>query len=447
MESSDIGVEQTSSSPAGSSLSLAGTGTTYSDFSWESTDSNSKGSLNANQSFGQSDNTDAPAVVEFSTDKIAVFENEGEVQVEVNITNYNAETSTTVDVTYAGGTAGEEDFEAFNTTTLTFPAGSDAAQSFLISISDDDEYERNETILMALENVKEAEIGNTDTLRLVIRNNDGPQLGYLDYWINEFHYQNAGPDSSEFVEIARELGVVAKSNAIQEDEVVLTLYNGTGGRSYASFSGDDIAESENSPSGYQLFSVNTEGIQNGDPDGLSLSVDGEIVQFISYGETFTAIDGPAQDYESIDVGVTEPESTSANTSIGLTGTGESYHDFTWAVSDSSTKGFENAGQLFLDPVVSNEESPAVADRFQLHQNYPNPFNPTTNISYDLKNAGAISLVIYNVIGRKVATLVDENKTAGLHSVTFDASGLSSGIYFYQLIAGGQTFTQKMLLSK
>ena len=85
--------------------------------------------------------------------------------------------------------------------------------------------------------------------------------------------------------------------------------------------------------------------------------------------------------------------------------------------------------------------------YALEQNYPNPFNPTTTIRYSLKETGKVSLRVYDVIGREVKVLVDGVQGAGEYSVVMDATGLSSGVYVYQLRAGGYVFTRKMVLAK
>jgi len=85
--------------------------------------------------------------------------------------------------------------------------------------------------------------------------------------------------------------------------------------------------------------------------------------------------------------------------------------------------------------------------YTLHQNYPNPFNPTTNIVYELPKSSFVTLKVYNVIGQEVSTLVNTMQEAGSHSVTFDASRLASGVYFYRLSTAGFTQTYKMILQK
>jgi hypothetical protein len=95
--------------------------------------------------------------------------------------------------------------------------------------------------------------------------------------------------------------------------------------------------------------------------------------------------------------------------------------------------------------TSVEESTPQA--FRLLQNYPNPFNPTTVVSYQLPAAAMVHLVVFDLLGREVATLVNETQPAGAHSVTFDARGLSSGSYICRLTAGGASLTQTMLLMR
>ena len=89
----------------------------------------------------------------------------------------------------------------------------------------------------------------------------------------------------------------------------------------------------------------------------------------------------------------------------------------------------------------------IPNEFNLEQNYPNPFNPTTNIGFRISEGGFVTLKIYDVLGNEVATLVNENKPAGSYEVEFNGSNLPSGVYFYQLKAGNNIETKKLMLLK
>jgi hypothetical protein len=99
------------------------------------------------------------------------------------------------------------------------------------------------------------------------------------------------------------------------------------------------------------------------------------------------------------------------------------------------------------PVGITNNGGNVPNEYSLGQNYPNPFNPTTNIKFSVPNNGLVKIVIFDILGRQVGTLLNEVKTAGNYTVDFDASNLSSGAYFYRLEAGNFTETKKMLLVK
>ena len=85
--------------------------------------------------------------------------------------------------------------------------------------------------------------------------------------------------------------------------------------------------------------------------------------------------------------------------------------------------------------------------YSLSQNYPNPFNPSTTIAYSIPKDGLVTLKVYDVLGKEVVTLINELQTAGKKNITFDASKLSSGVYYYQLISGEFTSTKKLILMK
>ncbi|MCL5268198.1 MAG: discoidin domain-containing protein [Bacteroidetes bacterium] len=89
----------------------------------------------------------------------------------------------------------------------------------------------------------------------------------------------------------------------------------------------------------------------------------------------------------------------------------------------------------------------VPTAFALSQNYPNPFNPTTTISYQLPSNAFVTLKVYDILGREVATLVDAEQTAGSHEVSFNGGTVASGVYIYRITAGNHTATRKMVLLK
>ena len=83
--------------------------------------------------------------------------------------------------------------------------------------------------------------------------------------------------------------------------------------------------------------------------------------------------------------------------------------------------------------------------FQLFQNYPNPFNPSTRIQYAIGSKQFVSIKVYDILGSEIATLVNEELLTGEYEIEFDATGLTSGIYFYQIKTGNFINTKKMIL--
>jgi len=94
-----------------------------------------------------------------------------------------------------------------------------------------------------------------------------------------------------------------------------------------------------------------------------------------------------------------------------------------------------------------DEQDGVPQVFELHQNYPNPFNPSTAIEFTIPRAGVVSLKIYDVLGEEVSTLLEGRLDAGPSRAIWDASGLSSGVYFYRLTAAGRVLTRRMILCR
>jgi hypothetical protein len=131
-------------------------------------------------------------------------------------------------------------------------------------------------------------------------------------------------------------------------------------------------------------------------------------------------------------------------------------DFSYSATLTGTDGLP-MGDLFhwypaeyqqwLVTGVEESITDQLPSEYALSQNYPNPFNPTTNIQFSIPKSGNVQLNVFNVLGQKVAQLVDQELKAGTHKVDFDASQLTSGIYFYTLESGSFSQTNKMMLLK
>ena len=154
-------------------------------------------------------------------------------------------------------------------------------------------------------------------------------------WINEIHYDNAGRDVGEFIELAGPAGTDLKDWS-------LVLYNGNNGSSYGIIDLDGRIPDVDG-SGYGFLSI-AAGLQNGH-DALALvAASNGVHQFIGYEGTFTAMDGPAAGLASEDIGVFETSDTPIGHALALVGSGSTYHDFEWAGPVQATPGTLNGGQ-------------------------------------------------------------------------------------------------------
>ncbi len=147
----------------------------------------------------------------------------------------------------------------------------------------------------------------------------------------------------------------------------------------------------------------------------------------------------ASDFEGLPIGVKyTPETHTAYVLIS--------NPWEWEPQQAQDFFAEILGDFQTD-VTSDDEEQTLPKTFALAQNYPNPFNPTTKISYSVPSRAQVTLRVYNILGQKVETLVDEVKEAGAHVVTWDASEFASGMYFYKLSAGATKLSKKMVLLK
>ena len=119
--------------------------------------------------------------------------------------------------------------------------------------------------------------------------------------------------------------------------------------------------------------------------------------------------------------------------------------------EKETKQFEDliliSGMKQIENRKSGTDDTKIPSNFELAQNYPNPFNPVTSIKYSLPNDGLVTITVYDITGKEIKKLVNEVKKAGYYSISFNASNLSSGIYFYKLNTSDFAQTKKMVLIK
>ena len=160
-------------------------------------------------------------------------------------------------------------------------------------------------------------------------------------FINEFHYDNSGADTNEFIEIGGTAGTDLTGWSI-------VLYNGSNGTVYNTENLSGTISDQGNGFGTVAVDYPTNGIQNGSPDGIALvDNNNNVVQFLSYEGSFTAVGGPADGMTSTDIGVSQPGATPVDSSLQLQGEGSEDSDFSWvAVNGSNTKGDINASQTF-----------------------------------------------------------------------------------------------------
>jgi hypothetical protein len=130
-----------------------------------------------------------------------------------------------------------------------------------------------------------------------------------------------------------------------------------------------------------------------------------------------------------------------------------FNDSTYYVAitafDISGNESDYSNEMTTIPVWAPWDDPEILlpTEYSLDQNYPNPFNPYTTIQFGLPKAGHVKLALYNILGQRVARLIDGYRQAGYHEVTWDASMLASGIYLYRIEAGDFITVRKMVFVK
>jgi hypothetical protein len=166
-------------------------------------------------------------------------------------------------------------------------------------------------------------------------------------WINEFHYDNAGTDANEMIEVA-----IESPGSYSLSLFSVILYTGNNGTIYGTANTLDLFTVGVTSGDFTLyyFMYPVDGIQNGAPDGIALAYNSILIpgQFLSYEGAFTGVGGAAGGVMSVNVGVSENSGTPATHSLQLSGTGSRYSSFTWQAPATATAGALNTGQTFID---------------------------------------------------------------------------------------------------
>ena len=316
MTSIDIGVAENGTEAIGLSLQLKGTGTKYSDFTWQAMTASTYGAINNGQSF--------------TTIKIPLT-------APANAVSSNT-TATTTTLSWDTVTAAVS-YEIYNGMTLI--AATTNTTFTLTALTANTDYNFTVVALDADDNTSAA----SNTVAVKTLNNSVPVTAGAVF-INEIHYDNAGADIDEGVEIAGIAGIDVTGWKI-------IPYNGGDGKTYnpvGTLSGI-IPDQLN---GYGTLFVAIPGLQNGSPDGVALvDANNKVIQFLSYEGRFSAVNGPAIGMTSIDIGIAEASTATVGNSLQLIGRGTKYSDFTWEAA-VSTFGKTNKGQKFGDLVFINE---------------------------------------------------------------------------------------------
>jgi hypothetical protein len=221
------------------------------------------------------------------------------------------------------------------------------------------------------------------------------------------------------------------------------------------------------------FAVKLDGSQETPPVTTNASGTASVVlnpdATVTFDETVTGLTPTAAHFHNgapgVAAGVVKNTTLTNNTASGTWSSSDATQPFTDALlrelikgrlylnaHTSANPGGEIRGQVVgstgVATSVEQTSSAEVPSGFRLNQNYPNPFNPTTNIEFRISNFGFVTIRIYDVLGREVATLVNEVRPAGLYTVRWDASSHPSGTYFYSLVTEGVSAqTKKMVLLK
>jgi VCBS repeat-containing protein len=333
----------------GTSIGRVGTGDEASEFTWALIGDDTPGGVNVGQTFTGTV-VDKPGA--FSIGDATVTEgNSGSTPITFTVTrgsDSNVAASVSYTVTLPGGAAGASagDFVAPALSgTLNF-AANEFSKTITLNVAGDTVNEADETFTITLSAPSNGATLADGSAVGTIQNDDAALAPGVAF-INEIHYDNAGTDAGEAIEIAAPAG----TNLAGWSIVLYSVSTGaTTGTVYNTRALSGIVPNQDDGYGTLTFTYPVNGIQNGAQDGLALvDPDGNVVQFLSYEGSFVAQNGPAAGLTSTDLGVSEDSGSAIGFSLQLAGSGAVANDFQWVGSQANTFGAVNTGQDFIGP--------------------------------------------------------------------------------------------------
>jgi hypothetical protein len=255
-------------------------------------------------------------------------------------------------------------------------------------------------------------------------------------WINEFHYDDIGTDTNEFIEV-----IIENPGSFNLSDFSVILYNGNNGTTYDTKTLDLFTVGSTSGNfKFYYFMYPQNGIQNGGqvggaPDGIALVYQDALIagQFLSYEGTFMAADGPASGVTSVDIGVMEDNPVPfEGVSLQLAGSGTHYSSFAWQAPATATTGNLNNGQSLTGPIGIAENEAGYM------QAYPNPTKGVFKM--DNPSGDAFKITMSSLLGQVVMeTMAQPGQN------TFDLSKAGKGIYLIKISSQNSKFvkTQKV----
>jgi hypothetical protein len=332
---------------AGTAIGRIGTGDEAADFTWAVISDDTPGGVNVGQSFSNVV-IDKPGA--FSIGDASVVEgNSGSTPITFTVSrgsDSNVAGSVGYTVTLPGGAAGASVSDFVTPTlsgTLSF-AANEFSKTITLNVASDGVNEADETFTVTLSNPTNnatlADGSATGTIQ-----NDDAVIAPGTAFINEIHYDNAGTDAGEAIEIAAPAG----TNLAGWSLVLYSVSTGaTLGMTYNTRILSGIVPDQDDGYGTVSFTYPANGIQNGEFDGVALvNASGAVVQFLSYEGSFVAGNGPAAGLTSTDIGVFEASSSPLGFSLQLAGSGASAADFTWVAARDDNFGAVNTDQDFI----------------------------------------------------------------------------------------------------